>query len=911
MQIRPSEIIRELTVSVHADTTKSKGLAHDFAREFGWRPSDYFPAVANESASAHLLVEHGLKNTAVLTFLSVPSFSELSTTQTQRLLNLSYNNLIDWHIFISQTNANMLYNRVRESQAQIVHKVDFLQGERAFDELRSEKFDQIIGRKPNPNLPSLDNALIKNIANWKRKLSLEVENLTNQELSALFNAMFFVRTVEDNARSAKLRNGNNELPDKFLLELWQQTRNQPQRASNIGNTIHEAITQLLNGEEIPSYLFVKEHLEKFDGLEWFIVRNLITSFYYSESIPYAYDFSIMSKHALSRIYEQYVSTLKVIEPPETQQSSFSFYKTPPILQEEKDKAYGSFYTPQYIARFFAKFLRGFLPPRLFLTAKAADPACGSGIFLRTLLELRFEQTTEQSEENITPAIVRQSFIDVFGIDYDPNAAHATRLSLALLHLALKDSFPQNLQELESFPANLRILGNDAIDYFQHNEQELKDSQDIIIANPPFVTVDNQPAAIRERITLFMDNYAKGKIGTELAFLRLGLEMLKPGGIGLFVLPHSFLFLDGAAQMRQEIATKTDILCLADLSAINVFKDVGIYTVLLIFQKKSSATDEPKATLVRCQDFVERALQAVLDGNEVEKEAYSVYSVNQAFFQLKQWAVVTRAELSLENKYKLLPQISDYLEIRQGFVTGADDIFIRSASAIPPKERKLYAPYLPDREMVAYVVPDKAERFVFYPYVEGHLIIEDELRNKFPETWEYLLSNREKLEKRSGVGKAVWWKPSRARLPERLLRPKIVTPHLTIAPRFSLDLTGKYAISRSPLFYPKEGIGNEKDVLRFFLAVLNSSACYWYIANHSRKLGKGYAELEPKTLKHTPVPSPDTSPVKVRQILELVDRRMLTQGRDAIDLENRIDQLVADLYGLSAEERKTLGMEAYI
>lgn len=920
MQISPSEIIRKLTQSVVSHNGTYRDLAHKFALEFNWRPSDYFPANFNDVANAHLLVEHGLKNTAVLTFLRSPNnFRELGLEQTYRLLDISYNNLTDWHIIIGANEATTVYNRVKESRSRVVHQVDFLQGGQVFDELRSERFDQIIGKKPNPNYPPLDEILIRNISDWKRKLSVEIEQVSNQDLSALFNAIIFARAVEDSSRTSKLRSGSNGLQKRYLLNLWDNLRKEKSKIKpTIENAIFKAVEQLLGNEEIPDYLVAKERLKTFQNLDDSVIWSLISSFYGSESIPYEYDFSIMSKHALSRIYEQYVSVLKVVEPPETKQLSFGFHKNT-LFREEKNKSYGSIYTPQYIARFFAKFLRKFLSISNFSTMKVAEPACGSGIFLRTLLEVRFEQVVNGLPFEIKPELVRQSFKDILGIDYDANATQATLLSLALLHLALKDSFPEQLSSLESFPKALNIVNAETVEYFQNNTQELTESQDVVIANPPFVSVDNQPEAIRERIHLLMQKYAKGKIGTELAFLRLGLEMLKPNGIGLFVLPHSFLFLEGASKMRQELAKNTSILCLADLSAINVFKDVGIYTLLLAFQKKpllvegQKKVEEPEAVLVKCQDFVERALQAVLDDHEVERPAYSVYRVNQKFFQSKHWAVVSQSELNLENKYKQFSKIGDYLEISLGFVTGADPIFIRSVNDIPKKEREIYIPYLPDREMMAYAVPENTGKVVFYPYFNNKLLTEDELQSRYPQTWEYLSENEEKLSKRSLRNKLLWWKPVSPTTPEKLARPKIVTPNLTISPRFSLDLESRYSVSRSPFFYLKEKIGreyvgNEKDVLKFFVAVLNSSACYWYISNHSHKFGRGYAKLEPKTLKHTPVPPPDTSFIKVRQIIDLVDERLIADGRKAINIEIELDNLVADLYELSKEERIILGME---
>lgn len=917
MLSNPSDIIRELTQPVNSLNGIYRNLTHKFAKEFNWRPSDYFPANVNDVANAHLLVEHGLKNTAVLTFLRSPnSFRELQIEQIYRILDISYNNLTDWHIIIGANAATTIYNRVKESHNRIVHQVNFLEGGKVFDELYSERFDQIIGKKPNPNYPPLDEILIRNISDWKRKLSVEIEQVSNQDLSALFNAIIFARAVEDSYRTSKQRSGENNLPNRYLLHVWKGLRNEEEVVEpTIETVIFKAVENLLGDEEIPDYLVAKERLATFQNLDNSVVWSLINSFYGSESIPYEYDFSIMSKHALSRIYEQYVSVLKVVEPPETKQLSFGFHKNT-ILREEKNKTYGSIYTPQYIARFFAKFLRNYLPSSKFTEMKVAEPACGSGIFLRSLLEVKFEQIVEGIPFDIKPELVRQSFKDILGIDYDANATQATLLSLALLHLAIKDSFPEQLSDLESFPKHLNIINEETIEYFQDNSEDLIESQDIILANPPFVAVDDQSPAIRERINLFMQKYAKGKIGTDLAFLRLGLEMLKPNGIGLFVLPHSFLFLGSASKMRQKLAKETSILCLADLSAINVFKNTGIYTLLLIFQKKSQQkiaqkkAEEPEAVLVKCQDFVERALQSVLDNTEVDRPSYSVYRVNQNFFKSEHWAVVSQSELNLENKYKLFPKISDFLDISLGFVTSADPVFIRLIKDIPKKEKEIYIPYLPDREMMSYNVPEETEKVVFYPYINNKLLTEDELQNLFPQTWEYLSANENTLTKKY---KSHWWKPFILTAPEKLKRPKIVTPNLTISPRFSLDLNSKYAITRSPFFYlkdkiGKENVGNEKDVLKFFVAVLNSSACYWYISNHSHKFGKGYAKLEPKTLKLTPVPKPDTSFVKVRQIIDLVDKRLLLDGRKAIELEIELDNLVADLYDLSNDERKVLGME---
>jgi hypothetical protein len=109
-------------------------------------------------------------------------------------------------------------------------------------------------------------------------------------------------------------------------------------------------------------------------------------------------------------------------------------------------------------------------------------------------------------------------------------------------------------------------------------------------------------------------------------------------------------------------------------------------------------------------------------------------------------------------------------------------------------------------------------------------------------------------------------------------------------------------------YPHRG-GAEEDLLRFFVAVLNSSSCFWYIATHSQKYRGGYIMLEPKTLSKTPVPDPSkVSTASLLQLIQLTDKRLLSTGEQALVLEEEIDNVVAELYGLTEKERRAIGME---
>ena len=881
------DIVTRLTSEALSDVARHRML-NDFAYELGWRPSDRLEGLTVvDFANAHLVVEHGLENTAVITFLRGPRrFSDLGYAERRRLLTISYNNLVDWHIQVDTDEVTFVFNRTDPPSDVERHHIS----RDNVDTLRSEAFERIAGKRPNPNLPALDDALIETISFWKRNLSAEMGySIPNESLSALFNAIIFVRAAEDQHRRFRPLGVAQTQPysSQALLEAWEDS-NMP--SLTLREVILQNLERFIEGE-IPEDLINKALLSLFDNLERQTVLALFRDFYRNKYAPYEYDFSLMSKHALSRIYEHYVSILRLEESPQLTLPLF-----PHLPEEERDKTYGSIYTPQFIARFFARYLREQMPPIVFKRIQAADPACGSGIFLRTLLELQCDPT----QDGITTEHIKAAFENVLGIDVNESACQAARLSLALLHLVLTNQLPQALN----------VLSAESIEYYQEHP-EMKGTYDAVIANPPFISLNTQTPAMRERVSQFMGKYASGRIDMYLAFIRIGLEMLKPGGYGLFVLPHSFLLSENSRGMRQFISQTSWIRCLADLSAIRVFQDSGSYIVLLIFQKKLDTVQKaPPAMVIKCQDMVGRALQDAVENRHIETPFYSIYDVEQDTFEKDEWLVLPPTESAIRRKFEALPTIDDFLYVREGFISGADDVFIVFAKQIPAGEEAIFVPYLHDREMKLYTVPSETSRYFFYPYLDGRMLEEDDFKERFPKTWEYLQSHRRQLESRAPVrkGQLDWWRPVRPRPPEHMMRPKIISPHLVLIPRFSLDREGKYAISHSPLLYPKE-TGAEDDLLRFFVAVLNSTPGYWYIATHSHVYRGGYVMLEPKTLRRTPVPDPtQISPATKRRLLALVDERLLLSGPATLDVEKQLDKLIADLYGLSSQERQALGME---
>ena len=869
------KIVTRLTEQTCAPSERRRDL-HMFAELAGWKPSDEieeYPGT-EDFANGHLLVEHGLDNAAVISFLRRDHpYEELDAGSRLRLLSMSYNNLVDWHFLPDSRGLTIIFNQTKPATRTYRFRVE------EPDVWQADSFESVTANRPSSHFKALDDTLIATIRFWKKALRADLgQDATNERISSLFNTLIFMRVMEDTQRWRGQPHG------ELLLEAL--------NSANATGTLADCVMacmRRLGHRHLPKVLQdCEQALSFFDGLDKDTLRTLLNDFYFNRFAPYKYDFSLISKHALGRIYESYVSLLKEKDSPQ-----LLLFKDLP--EEVVDRSLGGVYTPQYIARFFARFLREHLPPRAFRNMAAIDPACGSGMFLRTLLEMQCDTLHNGG----TLDAAKATFRNTVGIDVDPSACKATELSLSLLHFSLTGTFPKKLT----------IHNAEAIEYLQEHAG-LGHSFDAVIANPPFVKWDSLQDVMKGRVTDLMAGDTRGKCDLFLAFVKLGLQLLRPGGYLLYVLPHSFLIASNARALRNVLATECWIHVVADLSEIPVFEGVGSYVILLIAQKRSEIDREPPpAAVVRCREFVGRALQLTLEQRWTKNDLFEVFEVDQQAFKDKHWVITSPEQVRISAKLQKCLLLGNVASVRQGMATGADSIFLRDAADVPRKDRSIWVPFLRDRHMRSYSVPASTDQAVFFPYEGDSRLGKERLRARYPDTWAYLQDNREALNRRKPVatGDIAWWQPVRPRTPDTMMCPKLVSPHLIIKPRFALDAKGKYAVSHCPFIIAKSSI-DDLELLKFLLGVLNSAIGHWQLITFSHKYSRGYAMLEVKTLNDVRVPNPaEVAPKVMRRMQSLVDKLIANAGDATAQVE--LDKHVADLFRLTTQERTEIGMGA--
>ena len=488
---------------------------------------------------------------------------------------------------------------------------------------------------------------------------------------------------------------------------------------------------------------------------------------------------------------------------------------------------------------------------------------------------------------------RQRLTRCFGADVDKNAVSASSLSLALLHLAALGKLPESVPVDQRDSIAESTLAPESPGVF-----------DAVIVNPPFVRTELQSEEVRRVISERLKTVVKGKLDTYHAFLFASIEALRPGGFACFVVPQPLLTSDNLKPLRDWILDRAWVHLIADLSAIRIFQS-SVYVVLLVVQKKGGPESEiPPLSVIRCQRDVGLALDDFLDGNYRRTVSYSIFGSRQQSLSRSTWSVPFPEEASLLDRLESFPHLGGIANVNQGVITGADDVFVLDSSEVPSDEEAVYRPFLPERMIGRYALPEDTGKKVFYPFIGEVPVDASKMEKEFPKTWNRINQYRDRLSSRASAVKAPsgWWRPSRPRSPDRILAPKLVVPKICLVPRFGVDLSGQWVVSHSPFVSARSGASDE-NLLFLLAAVLNSSVAAWYIDLQGKKFQRGYSEVTVSLLRRMPIPDFGSIPNSVLRRV-IASARKLVASFEEFDHEaaSSLDKLVLrELYLLDDSE----------
>lgn len=471
------------------------------------------------------------------------------------------------------------------------------------------------------------------------------------------------------------------------------------------------------------------------------------------------------------------------------------------------------------------------------------------------------------------------------------------------------------------------------DPFSHKATEWFDTEwmfgiegfDIVIANPPYVgEKGNKTTFDKLKPTSLGKRFYKGKMDLFYFFFHLGLDALKDGGVLTFITTNYYPTADGAVKLRKDFYERTNIVRLINFGEITVFDSArGQHNLITILQKSiaPSADYETEEIVASSKGSVSSgALTNVLDGeselvHDSKVKKTSVYdSVGDNFYIRFSAGGGSQADELLDSIANRGTPLGKITKVTCGIHAGADKISRKILDKYPDsglrmnegvfvltqQEEKEFdgKPYVKEfyknSDIQRWTVDPEVDRYILYS--TPHHPINDELFSRHINRYKQVLEdirvvNNENIQS--------WLYLRRGILDESVYTgEKIVTPYRTKDLRFAYNNSDFY--SSLDVYYvvqPKNGIN-----LKSLTGILNSRLIFFWLYNRGKRKGHTL-EIYQTPLSQIPVVKPDKeTDTKLAGVVDaIIAAKTANPAADTTALESQVDQLVYQLYNLTAEE----------
>ena len=466
-----------------------------------------------------------------------------------------------------------------------------------------------------------------------------------------------------------------------------------------------------------------------------------------------------------------------------------------------------------------------------------------------------------------------------------------------------------LMELNQFAEEVES-GERSLNFFQYHLHfrdvfTEKGGFDVVIGNPPYLKIQT---INKEESNLFKQTFesATGKFDIYVLFVEKSFDFIRRQGIIGYIHPHKFVTADYGRGLKSFLETIQGIKLSIIFGVNQVFDSATTYSGLFLYSFNNDSI------------YLKHSNITDLYENNYQKIYYKNCSIPWTYFS---------SETSNE-KDNIIRKIANYpnsLEtilagIFQGTVTGGNNIFVLegnlndqyfegSSYALNCQvkiEAGIVKPLLLGENIRRYQKP-LSNSVVFYAYYKDKSgktkpLPEHILESQYPLAYDYIKNFKSVLVEKRNKYKTnpnFWYTLHRGREMNIFEHQKILTPQLQNYPNFTLDLEGWYTDGGYCLVLPEN---TEKDY-KLLLGILNSFVLWFFIKNTSHPYNNNYYYFKTKYLKPFSIP---LVPEADRLAIEaLVQKCLDAKGQGVEEWEAEIDDRVAHLYGLTAEDMKII------
>jgi len=727
---------------------------------------------------------------------------------------------------------------------------------------------------------SIGDELLEDLQIWRKKLIASIkENNTKQYskdeleeiVQTILNRIIFIRTVEDRKHEAYA----DETIERMLTEFKAgRITHLYERLNKLFREYDETYdSQLFTHDETdPKRRYECERVQLGDDVLFKILKGT-----YEKNEIYTYNFKDINADVLGAMYEKYLGSLRA------------------------QKEHGSYYTHTYIVEYIIRNTVGELLKNKKQAEvdkiKILDPACGSGSFLIKAFDaiddyyIQKDPNYVQSElvpEDESAKKTRKTKIltnNIYGIDLDETAVEITQLNLLLKAAETKYRLPnirENIPQGNSLIDDVTVAGDSAFKWeekfqniIQFNEDGgLKEGHgfDVIIGNPPWVSfgLRGTEKIDKKENDFYRLHYssAEYKLSTYALFVERAIRSLKINGLFSFILPDSFLLGRYFSKLRRYILDNCEIKKIL-LTNYDVFskKATTGRNVILVLKKRQPLTGKK----------IGRDVEIIRADTEEDfrNVHFETFTYSQNYFEK---TIYNRFRLFFnEGDKKFVENVETDSELLEKFMTGHTGV--RSLIG----QKKIIAKAARGKTWMSGLISGSQIGRYWLRYEGDYINIDPKLLNK------------------GG------WDPT------VILNDKLMIRQTGDQIYATLDTDKYYHLNNIHSFNLKNRILD----IKYILALLNSKMMSAYYLLVTLEKGRVMAQTDIETLEKLPIK--EISSDLQKPFIELVDRiivlnRCLVQlgdkqtgeqsklKKEITEIGCKIDELVYDLYGLTAEER---------
>lgn len=413
--------------------------------------------------------------------------------------------------------------------------------------------------------------------------------------------------------------------------------------------------------------------------------------------------------------------------------------------------------------------------------------------------------------------------------------------------------------------------------------------DVVIGNPPYVRQELVPNALMaEYRARYRTIYDRADI--YVPFIERSLSLLANSGQLGFICADRWMKNRYGGPLRAMVAAGFHLSVYVDMVNTPAFhQEVVAYPAITIICREKSGLTRI-AHRPEISDSVLSQLAIALRSPAAPAPVSGVRELQAVTAGAEPWILDSSDQLALVRRLESqFPLIEDAgCKVGIGVATGADKAFIGPFDALDVEaSRKL--PLVMTRDIMDGSVKWRGLGVVNPFGDDGKLVKLDQ----FPKLKRYLEERREQIAGRHVAQKAPanWYRTIDRIYPELAEEPKLLIP----------DIKGAaHIVYEEGRLYPHHNlyfITSDTWEMRALQAVLLSGIARLFVATYSTKMRGGYLRFQAQYLRRIRLPEWKNVTPKMR--------RALKDAAETGDVE-ACSNLTFDLYGLSAQERATLG-----